>query len=106
MLACLNSRADFYGSRQFDAMRSLEENDAQIVEVLAFNQSEVRKLKTEFDEIMELIKKNHGEVIAAILTLSNGQMRSVFYSGLSKNTETVGVSTVSSDLVPVEEAAV
>src|SRR5215469_1631321 len=70
-------------------MQSLEENDARIVEALAFNQGEVRKLKAELDETVELIKENHGEVIAAIPTLSNGETRLVFPAGSSKNTRAV-----------------
>jgi hypothetical protein len=90
VLACLNSKIDVYNSQQSDRFDSLEGNDARIVEVLAFNQGELKKLKGDLDESMNIIKRHHGEVIAAVLTLSNGRTRSIFPKNCSKDANAIG----------------
>lgn len=89
ILACLDSKVDVYGSQQSDRFDTLEGNDARIVEVLAFNQGELKKLKDEVGESIDAIKRHHGEVIAAILTLSNGQTRSILPKNCSKGANAI-----------------
>ncbi|KAI8631048.1 hypothetical protein F5Y19DRAFT_463421 [Xylariaceae sp. FL1651] len=70
VLACINAKVDHYAaenSRRFDG---LEETGTKVVEIVSFNQGEMKKLRSDFDDSLEVIKKHHGDVIAAILTLS------------------------------------
>jgi hypothetical protein len=77
VLACINAKVDHYAAKNFRRFDGLEEIGTQVVEIVSFNQGEMKKLRNNFDDSMELIKKHHGDVIAAILTLSNGETRAL-----------------------------
>ncbi|KAI3336812.1 hypothetical protein HD806DRAFT_19017 [Xylariaceae sp. AK1471] len=87
ILACLNAKMDMQSSQQSDRFDTLDQNQARIVGALVFNQGELKELRNDLESEMSTIKRHHGEVIAAILTLSNGQTTSLIPPGPTNNVD-------------------
>ncbi|KAI1264064.1 hypothetical protein F5Y18DRAFT_95048 [Xylariaceae sp. FL1019] len=89
VLACINAKVDHYATENARHFDDLQEKCLKVVEIVSFNQGELKRLRDDFDQSMKVVKKHHGNVIAAIVTLGNGESRALTPRGQQTNSATL-----------------
>ncbi|KAI0142817.1 hypothetical protein GGR57DRAFT_508537 [Xylariaceae sp. FL1272] len=89
VLACVSAKVDHYATDNARHFDDLQKKGSKVVEIVSFNQGELKRFRDDFDQSMKDVKKHHGDVIAAIMTLSTGETRALTPRGQQANPATL-----------------